>query len=188
MRGDMRTGGLLLAVVMGSGVFARAGEVTVRSLPPRESRCWTSVSGATVEARLVFNYGVWAQLEEPDGGGLWVRCVYLSDADKEYLKSFGPTRLSFWQRVKAAKPEKIDINSCSLGQLKMLPRIGDALARRIVRGRPYRKTKDLLNIQGIGEKTFDGFRHDITALRVKPEAEPEPRLRLRPPQGAAAAQ
>lgn len=183
----MRRWFMLLVLTLGGDEGARAGEPAVRGLPPRESRCWTSVSGSTVEARLVFNYGVWAQLEEPDGGRLWVRCVYLSDADKEYLRSFGPTRLTLWQRVKAPKPEKIDINSCSLGQLKMLPRIGDALARRIVKGRPYRKTRDLLDVQGIGEKTFDGFRHDITAVRPKREpAVPEPRLKLRPPRGVAA--
>jgi hypothetical protein len=168
----MRAQRVAVALVL-TGWMAFAAEEPKKeeknALPPRDVRTWTSASGSTVEARLVFNYGVWVQLEEPDGSRLHIRCVYLSAEDKEYLRSFGPTKLSFWQEVKAPDPDLIDINSCSIAQLKMLPRIGETLARSIVRGRPYRRTKDLMDVPGIGEKTFEVIRDDITARRVKPE-------------------
>ena len=61
----------------------------------------------------------------------------------------------------AAKPAptgKVNINTASAEQLTTLPGVGPKLAARIVEYRQksgsFRATKDLLNVQGIGEKNF----------------------------------
>ena len=61
----------------------------------------------------------------------------------------------------AAKPApagKVNINTASAEQLTTLPGVGPKLAARIVEYRQktgsFRATKDLMNVQGIGEKNF----------------------------------
>ncbi|SFV88573.1 hypothetical protein MNB_SUP05-SYMBIONT-7-641 [hydrothermal vent metagenome] len=49
---------------------------------------------------------------------------------------------------------KIDLNSASVQQLKLIKGIGTVLARRIIRGRPYQVIDDLLKVRGIGKKNM----------------------------------
>jgi len=63
--------------------------------------------------------------------------------------------------VKPDKPEvtkRVNINNADASQLSMLPRVGPSVADRIVEYRkdngPFKKTEDLMLVQGIGEKTF----------------------------------
>jgi competence protein ComEA len=57
---------------------------------------------------------------------------------------------------------RIDLNSATAEELDALPRIGPAIAERIVQWRqqngPYASADDLLEVSGIGEKTVDGIR------------------------------
>lgn len=60
---------------------------------------------------------------------------------------------------------KININTASLEELKTLPRIGDALASRILEYRtkngPFKDIKDIKNVSGIGEKMFENIKDKI---------------------------
>jgi competence protein ComEA len=57
----------------------------------------------------------------------------------------------------AAKPQ-VNINSATAGQLQLLPRVGPALAARIVEFRtangPFKAPEELMRVKGIGEKSF----------------------------------
>jgi comEA protein len=57
-----------------------------------------------------------------------------------------------------AADQKIDINSASVEQLTSLPGVGQTLAQRIVDYREeqgdFGSTEELLNVKGIGEKSF----------------------------------
>ena len=53
---------------------------------------------------------------------------------------------------------KLDINSATADEFQVLPRIGPKIAERIVRWRerygPFSSVKDLIKVEGIGEKTL----------------------------------
>ncbi len=55
----------------------------------------------------------------------------------------------------------ININTASLEQLDSLTGVGPSTAQKIIEGRPYQKTEDILNISGIGESSFTKFKEDI---------------------------
>lgn len=60
----------------------------------------------------------------------------------------------------------VNINTASAEQLAALPRIGPAIAQRIVAYRekngPFKRPADLMNVKGIGESTFLQLKDLIT--------------------------
>lgn len=69
----------------------------------------------------------------------------------------------------AAKAAPLDLNTATPAELKMLPGIGDAFAKRIIDGRPY-SAKNQLTTRGIlPQATYDKVKDQIVARRpVKP--------------------
>ena len=61
---------------------------------------------------------------------------------------------------------KININTANEEELTKLPRIGPVMAKRIVEFRSehggFKKAEELMNVKGIGEKTFDKLSSLIT--------------------------
>ncbi|GGK30454.1 competence protein ComEA [Deinococcus malanensis] len=49
---------------------------------------------------------------------------------------------------------RLNLNIASPEQLEALPRVGPALARRILEGRPYRSLSDLDRVKGVGPGTL----------------------------------
>ncbi|WP_245557524.1 ComEA family DNA-binding protein [Deinococcus peraridilitoris] len=50
---------------------------------------------------------------------------------------------------------RVNVNTASRAQLEALPRIGPALAERLIAGRPYRSLADLDTVKGIGPKLLE---------------------------------
>jgi len=61
------------------------------------------------------------------------------------------------------KKELLDINSASADELKTLPGVGDAYAKKIVENRPYAKKDQLVSKKVIPEKTYQGIKNLIIA-------------------------
>ena len=71
------------------------------------------------------------------------------------------------QEARPAPPAQIvNVNSATVAQFEALPGIGPSMAQRIVTYRdkngPFKKLEDLMNIQGIGEKSFLKLRPFLT--------------------------
>nr|WP_239493336.1 helix-hairpin-helix domain-containing protein [Luteitalea sp. TBR-22]BCS33309.1 hypothetical protein TBR22_A25360 [Luteitalea sp. TBR-22] len=63
------------------------------------------------------------------------------------------------QETRAAAPAQVvNVNTATAAQFEALPGIGPSMAQRIVSYRekngPFKKLEDLMNVQGIGEKSF----------------------------------
>jgi len=65
------------------------------------------------------------------------------------------------------KTEKVDINTASEDQLKQLPEIGDAYAKKIVAGRPYKAKDELWEKRVIPKSTYQKIRDQVVAHQVK---------------------
>jgi competence protein ComEA len=65
-----------------------------------------------------------------------------------------------------APPGKININTASSAELETLPRVGPATAERILAWREtngrFGTVDDLLNVPGIGDKTFESLKDLVT--------------------------
>ena len=68
-----------------------------------------------------------------------------------------------------AKKEPMDINTASKKELATLPKIGDARAKAIVKGRPYSGKDDLIIKKIIPQDAYDAIKDLIVAKQIKKE-------------------
>ncbi len=76
-------------------------------------------------------------------------------------------------RSASPKSEKLNIKSASKDELDALPGIGDALAQKIVAGRPYRTKRDLVTRKIIPQSTYEKIKDRIIAHRSTMATTPE---------------
>lgn len=61
-----------------------------------------------------------------------------------------------------APPTLVDLNTATLAELEALPRVGPAMAARIVAKRPFRRPDDLRRVSGIGPSTLRALKPLVT--------------------------
>lgn len=89
----------------------------------------------------------------------------LSDGSKVYVPLAGETGpgVQTGSSVSATNPQsKVNINSSSQAELEALPGIGPVTASKIISGRPYQKTEDILNQKIISKSTYEKIRDSIS--------------------------
>jgi competence protein ComEA len=98
------------------------------------------------------------------------RAALVTDGEKIYVYSVEESESGV---ETGAPPEsagqvsgKVNINTAGTDELITLSGVGPATAGKIIDYREkngkYKKVEDLMNVSGIGEKTFEKLRDDIT--------------------------
>ncbi len=100
---------------------------------------------------------------------IFYRPFYYSQvlAQKEQKSNASVSETNFQKREYASPI--IDLNTASVEQLQTLPGIGPSKARAIVEYRekkPFSKPEDLMNVSGIGPRTFEKIKDMITVSGV----------------------
>jgi len=70
---------------------------------------------------------------------------------------------------KDAPKAKVDINSASPSELQQLPGIGDALAKKIVENRPYKRKDELVQKKVIPGPTYEKIKDRVIAKQSTAE-------------------
>jgi competence protein ComEA len=68
----------------------------------------------------------------------------------------------------AQAAEGLDINTATGDQLVVLPGIGPAFAGRIIEGRPYKGTDELVQRMIIPQASYNTIKDQITAKQIAP--------------------
>ena len=83
-----------------------------------------------------------------------------------FHRTSGPRRTAKLTSSKATNPHskqniepgRIDINTATAKELRMIPGVGPVMAARIIAARPFRSADDLKKVTGIGDKKYAAMR------------------------------
>jgi len=91
---------------------------------------------------------------------------FLSDGEQIVVPAVGEAPPASVAVGGTAIPGKVNINTADEPTLETLPRVGPAMAARILAWRAangrFTAVEDLMSVSGIGEKTFEGLKDLVT--------------------------
>ena len=91
---------------------------------------------------------------------------FLSDGEQIIVPAVGQSTPASGAGGGTAIPGKVNINTADEPTLETLPRVGPAMAARILAWRTangrFTAIEDLMSVSGIGEKTFEGLKDLVT--------------------------
>ena len=91
---------------------------------------------------------------------------FLSDGEQIVVPAIGEVPTASSAGSGTVIPGKVNINTADESTLETLPRVGPAMAARILAWRAangrFTAIEDLMSVSGIGEKTFDGLKDLVT--------------------------
>jgi len=91
---------------------------------------------------------------------------FLSDGEQIIVPELGQSIPASSAAGGTAIPGKVNINTADEPTLETLPRVGPAMAARILAWRAangrFTAVEDLMSVSGIGEKTFEGLKDLVT--------------------------
>jgi len=70
--------------------------------------------------------------------------------------------------------KKVDLNNASLAELKTLPTVTDAEAKKIIAHRPYNSKGELMTKAGLPEGVYLAIRHNVMLRAPKKSAPKQP--------------
>ncbi len=74
------------------------------------------------------------------------------------IAASGPVEVKKSHAKEKIELGRIDINTATEKELRMIPGIGPVMAARIIAARPFRSADDLKKVNGIGDKKYIGIR------------------------------
>jgi competence protein ComEA len=102
--------------------------------------------------------------------------ISVAAARRASTPAFGPEPATSAGTSAPSADSRLDLNTATAAQLELLPRIGPALARRIVEFRdargPFTSIDQLDEVQGIGPRTLELV---APLVRIAPPSESTPR-------------
>jgi competence protein ComEA len=151
---------LVIAVIAGGVILAvqhsrsQPVEIVLSQTEPPEQSGELYIGGA------VANPGIYSLKEGDTLQTLLSDAGIEPDADLSHIEIYVP------REGEEQSPQKIDINRAESWLLEALPGIGETRAQAIVDYRnengPFKRIEDLLQVEGIGEGTFEKIKDYIT--------------------------